>query len=186
MELLFTMAHWHGLAKLRMHNDCTLAVLDTLTVSLGKRLRNFTLQTCPAFQTKELRREVDARVRREARKSASKAGGGIPSHINISAEQPTVRQQLSVNTQDVDMPGSSNLVHPSSDLVPDPTAAHQRSVCEAGHAPVNTHPRVAGRRRKTFNLSTYALHSLGDYANTIRQFGTTDSFSTEAVSYLFK
>jgi hypothetical protein len=32
-----------------------------------------------------------------------------------------------------------------------------------------------------FNLSTYKLHALGDYANTIRRRGTTDSFSTQMV-----
>jgi len=32
-----------------------------------------------------------------------------------------------------------------------------------------------------FNLSTYKLHALGDYANTIRQRGTTDSYSTQMV-----
>ena len=32
-----------------------------------------------------------------------------------------------------------------------------------------------------FNLSIYKLHALGDYANTIRQWGTTDSYSTQMV-----
>lgn len=39
-----------------------------------------------------------------------------------------------------------------------------------------------GRRRKTFNTQTYKYHSLGDYPNTIRRLGTTDSYSTEPVS----
>ena len=42
------------------------------------------------------------------------------------------------------------------------------------------------RRRATlgkvrFNLATYKLHALGDYVNTIRQRGTTDSYSTQMV-----
>lgn len=132
------MAHWHGLAKLHMHNDLTLTVMDALTVSLGKRLHDFTLKTCPAFQTKELHCEADARACRKARKSASKQGGGTPSHINILAAQPTARQQPPNNAQDADVPGSSNLVHTSSNLVPDPTGAQQQSVCEARHAPANS------------------------------------------------
>lgn len=36
-----------------------------------------------------------------------------------------------------------------------------------------------------FNLLTYKLHALGDYANTIRQRGTTDSYSTQMVNTLF-
>jgi hypothetical protein len=37
-------------------------------------------------------------------------------------------------------------------------------------------------RKKTFNLERYKYHALGDYADTIRRLGTTDSFSTEPVS----
>lgn len=69
MGLLFTLAHWHSLAKLRMHNDLTLEIMDTLTASLGKKLRDFVTKTCPAFETKELRREYNARLRAEANKS---------------------------------------------------------------------------------------------------------------------
>jgi hypothetical protein len=37
------------------------------------------------------------------------------------------------------------------------------------------------RRPKSFSLQKYMYHLLGDYADTIRQFGTSDSFSTESV-----
>jgi hypothetical protein len=36
-------------------------------------------------------------------------------------------------------------------------------------------------KMKVFNLNTFKLHSLGDYANSIRRFGTTDSYSTQIV-----
>ena len=35
---------------------------------------------------------------------------------------------------------------------------------------------------KKLNINTYKVHSLGDYASTIRQFGTTDLYSTVIVS----
>jgi hypothetical protein len=35
-----------------------------------------------------------------------------------------------------------------------------------------------------FSLSTYKLHSLGDYVQTIRALGATDSYSTQTVSLL--
>lgn len=38
------------------------------------------------------------------------------------------------------------------------------------------------RRRKTMNLNTYKVHALGDYVETIRKYGTIDSYSTELVS----
>jgi hypothetical protein len=40
----------------------------------------------------------------------------------------------------------------------------------------------AGSRRVFLNLATYKLHALGDYVSSIRQFGTTDNFSTLVVS----
>ena len=36
-------------------------------------------------------------------------------------------------------------------------------------------------KRKTFQLTTYKLHAMGDYVTSIETFGTTDSYSTQAV-----
>lgn len=45
--------------------------------------------------------------------------------------------------------------------------------------------RTKDSTRKKFNLETYKVHSIGDYATMIRRFGTTDSYSTQIVSILF-
>lgn len=71
--LLFTFGRWHGFAKLRLHTDHTLKILDDLTSQLGEDMRAFLDKTCSKFETKELAREYQARKRREARKSQSKA-----------------------------------------------------------------------------------------------------------------
>lgn len=68
MDLLFVMVHWHRLAKLRMHNDITLDIMEKLTIILGEKLRTFSQDTCPAFDTKELHREYNTRIRRESEK----------------------------------------------------------------------------------------------------------------------
>jgi hypothetical protein len=73
MKLLFCMAEWHGLAKLRMHTEATLARLEQVTTDLGHLMRNFRDKTCPKFNTTELAREVEARNRRNARKKSTKA-----------------------------------------------------------------------------------------------------------------
>ena len=39
------------------------------------------------------------------------------------------------------------------------------------------------RQPKQLNLNTYKYHALGDYVHTIRRFGTTDSYSTQPVSF---
>lgn len=41
----------------------------------------------------------------------------------------------------------------------------------------------SARRPKQLNLNTYKFHSLGDYPEMIRRFGTIDSYSTQAVSF---
>ena len=121
LALLFTCAYWHALAKLCMHTDETLTLLDTVTKLFGKRLRHFQQKTCSAFGTRELRWEADCRHRR----------------------------------------GQRNLATNST-----PAASTSQ----------------ATRRQKTFNLQTYKLHALGDYATSIRKYGTTDSYSTESAS----
>ncbi|KAJ2932983.1 hypothetical protein H1R20_g4136, partial [Candolleomyces eurysporus] len=65
LKLIFTLAHWHGLAKLRMQTDHTLHLLDNLTTDLGKRFRGFVTYTCDMVETKELAREHAARMRKE-------------------------------------------------------------------------------------------------------------------------
>lgn len=161
MDLLFTMAHWHGLAKLRMHNDLTLDLMDAETASLGIKLRKFSRHTCPAFFTKELRREYDTRLRREAKaQSASRS-----------------RQTA---TSDVDTIGAAGQESSSSELPSTHPVAGQP---EAGvEAPANVpSTRGSGRRAKTLNLNTYKFHSYGDYVATIRRYGTMDSYSSELV-----
>lgn len=68
------MAHWHGLAKLRMHTDVTLELLSQVTISFGTRVRAFQEKTCAAFSTRELEREKAARLRRQDKVKKAAAG----------------------------------------------------------------------------------------------------------------
>ena len=68
LQLLFTFTHWHGLAKLRLHTDITLPILDDETTVLGKQLRGFESSTCSTYPTRELKREMRARERRQGKK----------------------------------------------------------------------------------------------------------------------
>ena len=117
LTLLFELATWHALAKLRIHTDMSLRFLETSTKRLGKILRRFVSETCEAFPTVELPQEETVRRRRMAMSD--------PKGKKKAAE--------------------------------------------------------SGPKKKTLNLQTYKLHALGDYSNTIRQYGTTDSYSTQTV-----
>lgn len=127
-------ANWHGLAKLRLHTDDTLNLLERATAELGTKMRGFADDICPAYKTRELRRETEARRRRQLKTKQ-------PSN---SDQEDTIESRKSRG----DNKGST------------------------------------GARPKRFNLRTYKWHSLGDYVKMIRQYGTTDSFSTESVSDL--
>jgi hypothetical protein len=109
------------MAKLRMHSDSTLDIMDEITISLGDAFRNFSDEICPAYDTTELPREASARRRRQSKKS-----------------------------------NSTKTVKPFDGI------------------PV----------KKRFNLQTYKYHSLNDYTQTIRRFGTTESFSSAVVGII--
>lgn len=114
-----------------MHTDPTLKLLDSTTVRLGQQFRHFAYKTCPAFATKELKREVQARQRHKAKKkSAQDSGSGVAGPVGVRQAKDT------------------------------------------------------GPLRKTFNLQFIKYHFLDDHADQIREFGTTDSYTTEPVSIL--
>ena len=91
LALLFTCAYWHALAKMRMHTDETLAVLDIQTERLGSRLRRFQRKTCAAFDTRELKREVERRQRRES--------NGRTGNSTATSIPPGVRRSKTFNLQ---------------------------------------------------------------------------------------
>ena len=112
-----------------MHTDFTLDIFDNITAQIGSEFRAFTYKTCPEFDTQELKRECEARKRRQLKKTSK----------STAKENSTAEIQANKD----------------------------------------------GQQPKKFNLQTYKYHSLGDYAQTIRRFGTTDSYSTEPVSLNF-
>ncbi|KAG2745189.1 hypothetical protein P692DRAFT_201868719 [Suillus brevipes Sb2] len=61
--------------------------------------------------------------------------------------------------------------------LPKEKAARQRKAQSSDTS--NVSPDSSGARPKKFNLGTYKFHAMGDYARTIRLFGTTDSFTTQ-------
>ncbi|KIJ58567.1 hypothetical protein HYDPIDRAFT_34041 [Hydnomerulius pinastri MD-312] len=121
-RVLFLLGYWHGMAKLRMHTDETLGILENVMKALGEALRKSVAETCPAFATRELRCEAECQRRRQAHEGL---GNG-----SVAETQGTT------NDKNV-------------------------------------------RNAKVLNLKTYKLHALGDYAAQIRQYGTTDSYSTQ-------
>ena len=63
--LVFRLVEWQALAKLRLHTEDSLALLDLALHQLGAQMRKFQRITCTAFQAKELPKETARRVRKE-------------------------------------------------------------------------------------------------------------------------
>ncbi|KAJ8691002.1 hypothetical protein PTI98_010618 [Pleurotus ostreatus] len=124
IDLLFTLSTWHALAKLRLHTDSTLQLLQDATIDMGNLLRKFSDTVCPSYNVKDLPQEAEARARR-----SRKTG---PVDIRTNATERS-----------------------SKDTV--------QSAAK---------PRI-------FNMNTYKMHALGDYVDTIRRLGTSESYSTQ-------
>jgi hypothetical protein len=161
LQLLFVAAHWHGLAKLRMHTDATIDKLEAVTQDLGKKFRDFKKMTCAAFETRELQREFNARMRRQNQRARPR-GNPAPTTVQNSTERQRVGLDSAHDSGVSSVPQS----------LPSVTQAASNTVVTS---------RISGRQMKTLNLNTYKHHALGDYASTIRKYGTTDSYSTERV-----
>ncbi|TFK21308.1 hypothetical protein FA15DRAFT_707349 [Coprinopsis marcescibilis] len=75
LKMLFSLAHWHALAKLRLHTDETLALLKEWTAILGADVRYFKATMCEEVKTYELKKEYAARMKRAASKAKAAATG---------------------------------------------------------------------------------------------------------------
>jgi len=60
-KLLFELATWHGLAKLRLHTETTVNDLEHSTTRLGTALRDFEANVCSVYTTTELPSEEAAK-----------------------------------------------------------------------------------------------------------------------------
>lgn len=68
MQLLYRAAEWHALAKLRMHTESTLELLEACTRSFGSLMRQLRNKTFADFNTvglpKESRKSASSRKKR--------------------------------------------------------------------------------------------------------------------------
>lgn len=90
MYLLFEMATWHFLAKLRLHTELTVTSLIKSTTRLGTAMRKFVSVTCEAYVTRDLPSEEAARGRRKAALAQKKG---------INGKQPTKPSETSTGTR---------------------------------------------------------------------------------------
>jgi hypothetical protein len=152
LDLLWVLTTWHARAKLRLHTTSTMAFLENTTTALGRSLRHFKEHVCSQYITRELPRETAARGRRTAAlASSATTGQGHGRGRGKGRGRGHGRAEID-GTRSTDDLGTTPDVLTNS-----------------------------GPRTKSFNLTTYKLHALGDYVTMIKQFGTTDNTSTQTV-----
>ena len=100
MTLLYRLAEWHALAKLRMHTDPTLDLLDSITTILGRKLREFRRIVCTAYLTKDLPRERAARQRKKQRDQAKTAENSTSDVHDSSSKAKSSSMQTSTSQAD--------------------------------------------------------------------------------------
>jgi hypothetical protein len=98
MTLLYRLAEWHALAKLRMHTDPTLSLLDSVTTILGRELRQFRQIVCSAYSTTDLPKERAARQRKKQRdqaKTAAHDSSNVPGDSSIATKPSSAQTPVS-------------------------------------------------------------------------------------------
>ena len=171
-----------------MHTDSTLDILSQATMSLGESIRDFQEKTCTMFQTRELERERAARQRRQEKKTANRgARSTLATPSDTTGESAiTANHGTPAGAADNHRAESTNSENHRSVPTPASSSSSTRAAANVTNSSSGQASKVASnntRRRKLLNPSTYCTyHALGDYARTIRTFGTTDSFSTQPVS----
>ncbi|RPD56273.1 hypothetical protein L227DRAFT_508714 [Lentinus tigrinus ALCF2SS1-6] len=68
-DMLFELANWHALAKLRMHHDVTLENMEHATKHMYEAIKTFASTTCQQHEAMELPSEMEVRTRRAKRKN---------------------------------------------------------------------------------------------------------------------
>ncbi|EFI26951.1 ubiquitin and ribosomal protein S27a [Coprinopsis cinerea okayama7 len=168
---------------------------------LGARdYENLLQETCSAYDTRETSKEHAARLKRIAKSTKT--------HQPSQLQQPTGTHHVdppqipmpgsfsAVSANETPASVRERLPRPSQNPPPAPSVQSNVSApVHLRHSPAQDPPATdpsyvesntsvpapdsKGRLRKTLNLNTYKYHALCDYVETIRRFGTTDSYTSE-------
>jgi hypothetical protein len=128
---------------------------------LGEKLRAFQQKTCTYFKPKELWREANAWNHKQAKDIHHNPGHARSGQI-LSMYEPHGKL-MSCPRRSSQPSGLHVTLNPDLAI------------------PSNESSQRTAQQLKTLNLNMYKFHALGHNTSTIWQYGTTDSYSTEAV-----
>ncbi|KAL0563301.1 hypothetical protein V5O48_018770, partial [Marasmius crinis-equi] len=147
-NLLFDLATWHAYAKLRLHTDSTVASLQEATRQLGQSLRAFH-KAAEKFDTHETPKEMAARQRREAQKKK---------------KLQEKRSQAATDGTD------------ESEDTKSGKAKSGKGAKKGKNRKNRKKKKKTGALQKPPNIDTPKFHFIGDYVESILEYGTTDSY----------
>ena len=151
-DLLFELATWHALAKLRLHTESTVVALEHSTQRLGKAIRIFEEKLCAEYIAGKLPGDDAPRAKGKAK---------------------------AVKTDQVNPQGLSGDNAPRAK---GKAKAVETGQADENKRAGGTKAGAKSKKVYNLNLKTYKLHALGHYAQAIRHFGPSDGYSTQAVS----
>lgn len=105
LDLLFNLNALHSFAKLRLHSDLSLVILDDHMTQFGKSLQKFKNDVCPDFKTKSLAKEAGARHRRIAR-NCFRHGPSSKGKEKVVDDEESSKKNFNINTYKIHALGS--------------------------------------------------------------------------------
>ncbi|KAJ3510574.1 hypothetical protein NMY22_g15941 [Coprinellus aureogranulatus] len=139
-------AEWHALAKLRLHTDSTLQLLQDTTVKLGNELRRFAEGVCQEVKTRESKDEVQARER-VAKSRAEAKSGSKPSVGGWGIRRAGANRKDNPDTSNLEGESSSRSSHLDSQAL----SERSRESDPAGNARSATTNASDGERGELSN-----------------------------------
>jgi hypothetical protein len=67
MSLLYVLAYWHGLSKMRMYTKSSVKLLNDAHTAMGTHLRHFERVVCAKYATQETEKKYAKRVQAQVR-----------------------------------------------------------------------------------------------------------------------
>jgi hypothetical protein len=130
-----------------------------LTKPLGEKLRHFAGKVTKDFVVKEHPKETAAKTRRAAANLKQKTTKGKGPAKEVTVKKSTKGKQK------------------------ESTKGKQKESTK-GKQKKSTKGKQPEKKTISMSLLTYKFHALGDYAQTIRECGTTDSYNSQTVNIL--
>ncbi|KAI9057374.1 hypothetical protein FKP32DRAFT_1551893, partial [Trametes sanguinea] len=98
LDTIFLLATWHALAKLRLHSETSLSLLEGTATTLGRQMRLFLRDVCSSYDTRELPKETTARARRKAATQAKSSSVAGTSRAPVLPALSVKRKTLNLST----------------------------------------------------------------------------------------